>query len=392
MSQSSTKMVGIKPTTNTETPPKRVTLEPGRRNPGVEKFYSELRGKIVGQDEAVSQLVNIYEMVVAGMTIPGRPIANLLFLGPTGSGKTRIVEAAAEILFGNANAFIKVDCAEFQHSHEIAKLIGSPPGYIGHRETRAVLNQEAIDQFQTDTLKLTFVLFDEIEKSSDALWQLLLGVLDKGTLRLGDNNRVNLSRTVIVMTSNLGAAAMNRMASGSIGFASSSRAHMDKCVDSAALGAARRHFSPEFLNRLDKAIVFHSLSPAQLREVLDIELDQVENRILATQSERLFAFECTPEAKDFLIREGTDARYGARHLKRAIEHNLVLPLSRLLSTDQITTGDLVTVDFTPGPEGGLVFSKDELPVVPVVSVPVLFPDQPPQEVTPETPSYRVNYA
>ena len=150
----------------------------------MEAFEAKLRSKIVGQDEAVSQLVNIYELIVAGMTMPGRPIANLLFLGPTGSGKTRIVEAAAEILFGNPKAFVKIDCAEFQHSHEIAKLIGAPPGYIGHRETHAVLSQEAIDQFQTDSLKVTFVLFDEIEKSSDALWRLLLGVLDTGTLTL----------------------------------------------------------------------------------------------------------------------------------------------------------------------------------------------------------------
>src|SRR5437868_13821224 len=178
----------------------RIVLEPGRRNPEVEWFSAKLRSKIIGQDEAVSQLVNIDEMIVAGMTMPGRPIANLLFLGPTGSGKTRIIEAASEILFGSPKSFVKVDCGEFQHSHEISKLIGSPPGYIGHRETPAVLTQEAIDQFHTESLKLTFVLFDEIEKSSDAMWQLLLGVLDKGTLTLGDNHKADLSRAVIVMT------------------------------------------------------------------------------------------------------------------------------------------------------------------------------------------------
>ncbi len=340
----------------------RIVLEPDRRNSEVENFKTQLRAKIVGQDEAVSQLVNIYEMIAAGMTMPGRPIANLLFLGPTGSGKTRIIEAASEILFGSPRAFIKVDCAEFQHSHEIAKLVGSPPGYIGHRETPAVLTQEAIDRFQTDALKMTFVLFDEIEKASDALWQLLLGVLDKGTLTLGDNRRVDLSRTIVVMTSNLGAEAMSRLATGGIGFTSGTERisvrQMDKRMDSVALEAAKRNFSPEFMNRLDKVLVFHSLSPAQLREILDIELVQVQNRILATQPERIFEFECTPEAKEFFIRKGTDARYGARHLKRAIEQHLVPPIARLLSTGQIAAGDIVRIDVRPESDE-LVFTKDQ---------------------------------
>ena len=340
----------------------RIVLEPGRRNPEVEGFSAKLRSKIVGQDEAVSQLVNIYEMIVAGMTIPGRPIANLLFLGPTGSGKTRIIEAAAEILCGNPKSFIKVDCGEFQHSHEISKLIGSPPGYIGHRETPAVLTQEAIDQFHTDSLKLTFVLFDEIEKSSDALWQLLLSVLDKGTLTMGDNHKVDFSRTVIVMTSNLGAEQMSRLAHGGIGFTSSapedSVRQTDKRMESVALAAARQYFSPEFMNRLDRMVVFHGLSPDQLSEILDIELAQVQERIQTLSPPHEFKFNCTAETKAFLIREGTDAKYGARPLKRAIERHLVLPMARLLSTTQITSGDTVTVDVAPG-KTELVFLKED---------------------------------
>jgi ATP-dependent Clp protease ATP-binding subunit ClpA len=340
----------------------RIVLEPGRRNPEVEGFAASLRSKIVGQDEAVSQLVTIYEMIVAGMTIPGRPIANLLFLGPTGSGKTRIIEAAAEILFGNPKSFIKVDCGEFQHSHEISKLIGSPPGYIGHRETPAMLNQEVIDQFHSDSLKLTFVLFDEIEKSSDALWQLLLGVLDKGTLTMGDNRKVDFSRTVVVMTSNLGAEQMSRLARGGIGFTSSapedSVRQTDKRMETVALIAAKQYFSPEFMNRLDRVVVFHGLSPAQLTEILDIELAQVQDRIQALHPDHGFKFNCTPETKAFLIREGTDAKYGARPLKRAIERHLVLPMARLLSTTQITSGDTVTVEIMPG-QTELVFLKEE---------------------------------
>jgi ATP-dependent Clp protease ATP-binding subunit ClpA len=187
-----------------------VQLDPEMRSTEVLDFERRLLSKIVGQDRAVRRIVNMYQIYLAGMSMPGRPIGNLLFLGPTGSGKTRVVEASAELLFGNPRAFIKIDCAEFQHSHEIAKLIGSPPGYLGHRETSPLLTQEAIDQYQTDRVKMTFILFDEIEKASDSLWQLLLGILDKGTLTLGDNRRVDLSRCVIFMTSNLGATKCRR--------------------------------------------------------------------------------------------------------------------------------------------------------------------------------------
>src|SRR5271169_3630929 len=179
----------------------------------------ELRKRVVGQEEAVQQIVGIYQTHLAGMCTPGRPIGNLLFLGPTGSGKTRLVEAAAESLVGDARAVIKIDCAEFQHSHEIAKLIGSPPGYLGHRETHPLLSQEVLNQYHTDKLKLSFVLFDEIEKASDALWNLLLGILDKATLTLGDNRRVDFSRALIFMTSNLGASEMNSLLRPNLGFA-----------------------------------------------------------------------------------------------------------------------------------------------------------------------------
>src|SRR5437762_2395120 len=204
-----------------------VLLDPEMRSAEVLDFERRLLGKIVGQERAVQRIVNMYQIYLAGMNMPSRPIANLLFLGPTGSGKTRVVEASAEILFGSPRAYIKIDCAEFQHSHEIAKLIGSPPGYLGHRETPPILTQEAIDQYQTDDLKLSLILFDEIEKANDAVWQLLLGILDKATLTLGDNRKVDLSRCLIFMTSNLGAAEMSDMVSGGIGFTSHS-SHSDE--------------------------------------------------------------------------------------------------------------------------------------------------------------------
>src|ERR1700759_180041 len=205
-------------------------LDPNRRRHDAGEFAEPLRRRIVGQDAALEKVVEIYQMFLAGLNAPGRPVGNLLFLGPTGSGKTRVVEAMAESLFGDARACIKIDCAEFQHSHEIAKLIGSPPGYLGHRETHPLLTQEALNQWHTEKLKLSILLFDEIEKASDALWQLLLGILDKATLTLADNRRVDLSHCVIVMTSNLGATEMNELINGTMGFAQAP-AQMDLKLD-----------------------------------------------------------------------------------------------------------------------------------------------------------------
>src|SRR5713101_6329334 len=236
-------------------------LDTEKRSSTACQFERALREKVVGQDQAVQALVDLYQMFCAGLQSPSRPIGNLLFLGPTGSGKTRIVEAAAEILFGDSRAVIKVDCAEFQHSHEISKLIGSPPGYLGHRETHPVITQEALAASHTDKLKLSFLLFDEIEKASDSLWQLLLGMLDKATLTLGDNRRVDLSQTVIYMTSNLGSAEITELMTGGMGFVRPNEkptTGLDEKVERTAMEAARRTFSPEFMNRLDELVVFHS--------------------------------------------------------------------------------------------------------------------------------------
>src|SRR4030081_3759982 len=259
----------------------RHQLDPTIRSTDTRDFQGALRAKIVGQEEGVQALVELYQVFCAGLNSPGRRVGNLLFLGPTGSGKTRIVEAAAEILFGDARAVIKVDCAEFQHSHEIAKLIGSPPGYLGHRETHPLITQEALAATHTDKLKLSFLLFDEIEKANDALWQLLLGMLDKATITLGDNRRVDLSRTVIFMTSNLGGAEIMELMQGGMGFVQPKdkpATGLHEKVERAALEAARRKFSPEFMNRLDKVVVFHSLRQSQLEEILQIELNRLQQR------------------------------------------------------------------------------------------------------------------
>ena len=310
-------------------------LDPNRRSNDAGEFETALRRRIVGQDQAIEKVVEIYQMFLAGLNAPGRPVGNLLFLGPTGSGKTRVVEAMAEALFGDARACIKIDCAEFQHSHEIAKLIGSPPGYLGHRETHPLLTQEALNQWFTEKLKLSILLFDEIEKASDSLWQLLLGILDKATLTLGDNRRVDLSQVIIIMTSNLGAGEMMNLVDGGFGFAPKVvevDESFDDKIQRTAVEAARRKFTPEFMNRIDKTVVFKTLRDEHLSQILEIELGMVQQRVLMAAGTNQFVFSCTPAVKEYLLKEGTDPRYGARHLKRAIERNLVFPLANLVAT------------------------------------------------------------
>lgn len=333
-------------------------LDPHRQTSASCQFELALRQQIVGQDDAVEALVELYQVFCAGLNPSGRPIGNLLFLGPTGVGKTRIVEAAAEILFGDSRALIKVDCAEFQHSHEISKLIGSPPGYLGHRETHPLITQEALTKSHRGELKLSFLLLDEIEKASEALWQLLLGILDKGTLTLGDNRRVDLSQTIIFMTSNVGAVQLTELIRGGMGFVHPSGQainHLDTKMERTAIEAARRKFSPEFINRLDKLVVFHPLKRSQLQEVLQVELRKVQTRV-SSATGNPFRFRITEQARQLLIDEGTDQRYGARHLNRAIERFLIHPLARLLATDQLRPGDLLIIDRHPV-ERCLAFAK-----------------------------------
>src|SRR5580698_5470268 len=314
-----------------------VPLDPTKTGREALELEANLCKRIVGQEEAIREIVSIYQMYLTGMTAPGRPIGNLLFLGPTGSGKTRIVEATSEALVKNARAVIKIDCAEFQHSHEIAKLIGSPPGYLGHRETHPLLSQDLLNQYHTETIKLSFVLFDEIEKASDALWNLLLGILDKGTLTLGDNRKVDFSAAMVFLTSNLGAAEMSSLVSPRLGFHAplhddaGSNAKLNARISGAGIAAARRKFTPEFVNRLDAIVVFKSLGKEELRRIVDIELEMVQQRIQTAAASKPFVVHVTETAREFLLVEGTDLRYGARHLKRAIERLLVQPLSNLMA-------------------------------------------------------------
>jgi ATP-dependent Clp protease ATP-binding subunit ClpA len=345
----------------------RKRLDPGLTGREAEKLERDLHRRIIGQDEAIEQIINVYQTYLAGMNSPGRPVGNFLFLGPTGTGKTRVVEATAESLLADARSVVKIDCGEFQHSHEIAKLIGSPPGYLGHRETHPLLSQEVLNQYHTEATKISFVLFDEIEKASDALWNLLLGILDKANLTLGDNRRVDFSKTMIFMTSNLGAGEMSDISSPGLGFASTQSPNLDvrserlsKRILRAGLSAARRKFTPEFINRLDKIVVFRTLGEEELRSILDLELSYVQQRVFNGTP---FLFQLSSAAKAFLLHEGTDAKYGARHLKRAIERSLVYPMANLIATEQVQAGDLIEVDCDAG-AAKMTFERidEDLPV------------------------------
>ena len=344
-------------------------LDPNKTGRDAIGLEGGLKRLIVGQDEAIDQIVNIYQMYQTGLCAPGRPVGNFLFLGPTGTGKTRIVEATAECLVRNPRSVIKIDCGEFQHSHEIAKLIGSPPGYLGHRETHPLLSQEVLNQHHTDRVKLSFVLFDEIEKASDALWNLLLGILDKATLTLGDNRKVDFARCMIFMTSNVGASEMNSILNPKMGFGAPMaqeglakgdtgvNGNMAGKISRSSLEAARRKFPPEFVNRPDKIVVFKPLGRAELRKVLDIELNMVQQRVFDSSGPAAFLFNTTEAAKELLLDQGTDVKYGARPLKRAIERLLVHPMSNLIATEQINGGDVICVD-VDGSDQTLSFVKE----------------------------------
>ena len=318
------------------------TLDVNRQSYKVQTLGSRFALRIVGQTEATTALSSVLEKFQSGFYDKTKPIASLLFLGPTGVGKTGVGEAFAEGLFGDPRHMLKVDCAEFQHSHEIAKLVGSPPGYLGHRETHPFFTNDALRKLQTPELPFTVVMFDEIEKASDALWNLLLGILDKGSLTTGTNEVVNFCPTIIVMTSNVGSAELAD--EGAIGFDAGVKQMSDVQMKEVALAAARRKFMPEFLNRLDQIVMFKTLTPKDIDGVLQLELEKLWDRI-AVHSKIKFEFNVSPAAMRQLLKEGYDRRYNARNLKRTLEKYIALPLGKLVSTGQVMSNDTVVIDY-----------------------------------------------
>jgi ATP-dependent Clp protease ATP-binding subunit ClpA/CheY-like chemotaxis protein len=305
-----------------------------------------LSRKIVGQSDALQYITPYIQMYQAGLSASGRPAGIFLLLGPTGTGKTRTVEALAEIMHGSSRHMLKVDCAEYQSDHEIAKLIGAPPGYLGHRETKPMLSQDRLNEVVTPRCDLAIVLFDEIEKAAPAFTTLLLGLLDKAIVRLGDNNVVNFERALIFLTSNLGARDMLRHVSPDIGFGPADRRPADVAsrLESIGLAAVRKRFSPEFVNRLDAVITYRPLDASALAQILDAHVAELQRHVHSRLGERSFEIDVTEPARQLLLEHGSSAEYGARELKRTIHRMLTQPLAALVAGGQIEPGGRVVAD------------------------------------------------
>jgi len=347
--------------------PKRPAPEPA------ENLTAILSQKVVGQPAATKVIVPYIQMFQAGLAPEGRPVGVFLLLGPTGTGKTKTVEALAEILHGSEKSVVKVDCGEFQMEHEVAKLIGAPPGYLGHRETQPMLTQQKLSGVTSERCSLSLVLFDEIEKAAPSLTRLLLGVLDKGILRLGDNSAVNFEKSLVFLTSNLGAREMMKEISPDFGFQAgigAERADLGSKLQSIALVAVRKKFSPEFVNRIDCVITYQPLTPESLSAILDHQIADLQNHVNTRLGARCFNIEVPFETRQWLLQKGTSAEYGARELNRTIHRNLTQPLATMVATAQVEPGCRVRVEVEEDGESLLLrptaASEEELPAHPTV--------------------------
>ena len=323
-----------------------------------------LSRKIVGQSTALQFIIPYLRMYQAGLSSPDRPAGIFLLLGPTGTGKTRTVEALAEILHGSNKNLLKIDCAEYQSDHEVAKLLGAPPGYVGHRETKPMLTQERLLDVVSGDSDLALVLFDEIEKAAPALTTLLLGMLDKATLRLGDNTSVNFEKALIFLTSNLGAREMLKEMHPDIGFQPAetrSKADLGTRLEQIGLMAVRKRFSPEFVNRIDAVITYQPLDAAALSQILDAHIAELQMHVHTRLGERSFDVEVSEPARRLLLERGASQEYGARELKRTIHRLLTQPLAALVADGQILPGGRVIVDRAEG-SGELTLHVEGRPI------------------------------
>ncbi len=306
----------------------------------------DLEQTLIGQPAAIDYYVQLVEKYRSGLCEVGRPIGSILMTGPTGSGKTYSAEKFAESLQRRLNRswrnnMMRIDGGEFQHSHEIAKLIGSPPGYLGHRETKPMLSSERIIALQTAVADYPFavLVFDEIEKASDGLWNIMLGILDKASLTLGTNENVDLQNTIILMTSNAGFSNLK----DGLGFAPPS---VIEAAETSRIGieAAKRKFSVEFINRLDGVIAFNALGPEQIADILELELGKLQLDVYTKCTPKIM-FTVSAQAATQLLKTGSDVKYGARNIKRTIDKELRLPMARILGSGQVQSEESVLIDF-----------------------------------------------
>jgi ATP-dependent Clp protease ATP-binding subunit ClpA len=330
----------------------------------VEDLTAVLSQKVVGQPAATRVIVPYIQMFQAGLAPEGRPVGVFLLLGPTGTGKTKTIEALADILHGSEKNVLKVDCGEFQMEHEVAKLIGAPPGYLGHRETQPMLTQQKLNAVTSEKCALSLVLFDEIEKAAPSMTRLLLGVLDKGLLRLGDNSVVNFEKSLVFLTSNLGAREMLRELNPEFGFQSAmspERADLTSKLQNIALVAVRKRFSPEFVNRIDCIITYQPLTLESLSTILDQHIVDLQNHVNTRLGNRSFTLDVPFETRQFLLQKGTSAEYGARELNRTIHRYLTQPLATMVATNQISPGAGVIAAIGPGEKLELRASQGPIP-------------------------------
>jgi len=324
------------------------------RKPAETDLVAQLSQRVIGQPSAIQAIVPYVQMFQAGLAPEGRPVGIFLLLGPTGTGKTKTVEALAEILHGSDRMMIKVDCGEFQMEHEVAKLIGAPPGYLGHRETQPMLTQQKLNSVASEKCGLSIVLFDEIEKAAPSMTRLLLGVLDKALLRLGDNTSVNFERSLIFLTSNLGAREMLKEIQPDFGFLAGrpgERGDVVRKLQSIGLNAVRRKFSPEFVNRVDAVITYQPLEAASLEAILEQQIDQLQQHISNRLGPRAFRLDVPEASRELLLKLGTSREYGARELNRTIHRRITQPLAAMVAASQIEPGARVRIDPDPSGDG-----------------------------------------
>ncbi len=313
---------------------------------------SRLTELLVGQPEAIETIVPYIQMHQAGLAPEGRPMGVVLLLGPTGTGKTRTVEALAQVLHGSQKNLLKIDCGEFQMEHEVAKLIGAPPGYLGHRETQPMLSQAKVNGVCSEDSDVSLILFDEIEKAAPSMTRLLLGILDKATLRLGDNTTVNFDRCMIFLTSNLGAKSIQRANKPDLGYEAllplAAGAEQTNKLQSIGMAAVRRQFSPEFVNRIDSVVTYKPLDRDACEEILTQILNAFGQLIQTRLGMRAFRLLCTPAGRSQLLDLGVSLEFGARELKRTVQRNFIQPVASLVAQGRIPPGSTVLLDSKNG--------------------------------------------